>query len=41
MLSTVANRLPTLDMAIVVGSPNEPKGRLNLQVAPVVRFEYQ
>ena len=41
VLSTVANRLPTLDMAIVVGSPNEPKGRLNLQVAPVVRFEYQ
>lgn len=41
VLGTVANQLPTLDMAIVVGSPNEPKGRLNLQVAPVVRFEYQ
>jgi hypothetical protein len=41
VLGTVANQMPQLDMAIVVGSPNEPKGRLNLQVAPVVRFEYQ
>ena len=38
---TIANQLPTLDMALIVGSPSETQGEVNLQVSPVIRFEYQ
>jgi hypothetical protein len=38
---TVASGMPTLDMALVEGSPSEPKGEVSVHLAHVMRFEYQ
>lgn len=38
---TIANAAPTLDMALVEGSPLEATGEVSVHLAPVVRFEFQ
>lgn len=38
---TVASAIPTLDMALLEGHPQEATGELTVHLAPVVRFESQ
>ena len=38
---TIANQIPTLDMAYVDGVPNDPIGLVTVHHAPVYRFEYR